>query len=342
VRAESLAAALEADSEAVRAHLGRHVRLGLDGGAAPMRDQHAFAALNTAFTQDGAFIHLPEGKVLEAPIHLMFVSTAQGEATVSHPRNLIVAEAGSRATLLESYVGPQGEVYLTNAVTEAVVGEGANLDYYKLQRESREGFHIARAHAHVSRNGAFSSNILSLGGSLVRNEVTTVLDGEGVTSTLNGFSLLEGRQHVDNHTWIEHVKPHGTSRELYKGILDGASTGVFRGRIYVHQEAQKTDAIQSNRTLVLSDDARITTKPQLEIYADDVRCTHGATVGRLDENAIFYLRSRGVGLEAARQVLIQAFANEVLDLVKVEPARAQVEGIVSQKLEAGRRARGAR
>ncbi len=340
VQVSSLAAALDATPEAVEAHLARYVRL--DGGAAPMRDHHAFAALNTAFMQDGAFVHLPKGAVLETPIHLLFVSTVRGEATVSHPRNLILAEAGSRATLFESYVGPKEDVYLTNAVTEIVLGENAALDSYKLQRESREGFHIARSHAHLSRNSAFSSHVISLGGALVRNEVTAILDGEGGTATLNGFSLLEGRQHVDNHTWIEHVKPHCTSRELYKGIMDGASTGVFRGRIFVHQEAQKTDAIQSNRTLVLSDDARITTKPQLEIYADDVKCTHGATVGRLDQNAIFYLRSRGIGLEAARQILIQAFANEILDLVRVEPVRAQLERLVSQQLEAGRRAREAR
>lgn len=347
VEAGSLAAALDATSEAVEAHLARYVRL--EASNSPMRDQHAFAALNTAFIQDGAFVHLAEGAVLEAPIHLLFVSTARGEAIASHPRNLILADAGSRATLIESYVGPKEGVYFTNAVTEVVAGENAVLDYIKLQRESREGFHVARTHAHLNRNSAFSSHIISLGGALVRNEVTAVLDGEDAKSTLNGFYLLDGRQHVDNHTWIEHIKPYSTSRELYKGIMDGASTGVFRGRIYVHPMAHKpgrtqllVDAIQSNRTLVLSEDARITTKPQLEIYADDVRCTHGATVGQLDENAIFYLRSRGIGLEAARQVLIQAFANEILDLVKVEPVRAQLERLVSQQLEAGRRARGAR
>lgn len=332
LRVSSLAAALESDPGALEPHLGRH---------APYED-HAFAALNTAFIRDGAFVRIPKGTVLQEPIHLLFVSTARGEATASHPRSLILAEANAQATLIESYVGPEGDVYFTNAVTEVVVGENAALDYYKVQRESRGAFHIARLQVHLGRSSTFSSNVISLGGSLVRNEVSTVLDGEGVESTLNGLYLTDGQQHVDNHTWIEHAGPRGTSREVYKGILDGESKGVFRGRIFVHQAAQKTDAIQSNPNLLLSDRAEITTKPQLEIYADDVRCTHGATIGQLNPDAIFYLRSRGIGEKEARQILVHAFAGEVLDLIRVEEVRTHLDRLVGEKLEAGRRVRGTR
>lgn len=336
VRVGSLAAAIEAEPGAVEPHLAHHARY---------RD-HAFAALNTAFIRDGAFIHLPKGAVVEDPIHLMFVSTARGEATVSHPRNLIIAGADSRATVIESYIGLDDGVYLTNGVTEVVLEARAAIDHCKLQREGREAFHVATLHARLDRGSRFSTHSVSLGGALVRNDVTTVLDGEDAEAVLNGFYLTDGHQHVDNHTWIEHVKPYTTSRELYKGILDGASRGVFRGRIYVHPMAPQpgrsqllVDAIQSNPNLLLSDRAEISTRPQLEIYADDVRCTHGATVGQLDEGAIFYLRARGIGLEAARQILVEAFAGEALGLVTVEPVRAHLERLVSEKLEAGRKAR---
>ncbi len=335
-QAGSLAATLASDPEAVAPHLARHARY----------QDHAFAALNTAFIQDGAFVRIPKGAALEDPIHLLFVSTARGDAIASHPRSLIVAEAGSRATVIESYVGPDQGVSFTNGVTEVVAGENAVVGHYKVQREAREAFHVATFHAHQGRGSKLSTQSISLGGGLVRNDVAVTLDGEDAEAALNGFYLADGRQHVDNHTWIEHVQPYCTSRELYKGILDGESKGVFRGRIFVHPMAHRAgrgqllvDAIQSNPNLLLSDRAEVSTRPQLEIYADDVRCTHGATVGQLDENAIFYLRSRGIGLEEARQVLIKAFADEVLNLIQVEPVRAQLERLVSQKLEAGRRAR---
>src|SRR5262249_20349215 len=210
-------------------------------------------------------------------------------------RNLIVLGSGSQATLVESYVGSGEDVYLTNPVTEIVVGDGAVVDHYKVQRESSAAFHVANTQIRMDQSSNFSSHFLSFGGRLVRNEVRALLDAEGCECTLNGLYLATGRQHVDNHTVIDHAKPHCASHELYKGILDGHGQGVFNGKIFVRQDAQKTDAKQTNQTLLLSDDATINTKPQLEIFADDVKCTHGATVGQLDAEATFYLQTRGIG-----------------------------------------------
>src|SRR5262249_47322082 len=211
-----------------------------------------------------------------------------------------VAGPGSEATIIESFVGLEEGLYFTNSVTEIVLGEGAAIDHYKVQRESKEAFHIATQQIHQGRASRFTSHSITLGGGLVRNDVNAMLDAEGCECTLNGLYLASGRQLVDNHTRIDHAKPHCASHELYKGILDGQAHGVFNGKIFVHQDAQKTDAKQTNKTLLLSDDAVINTKPQLEIFADDVKCTHGATVGQLDDNAIFYLRSRGIDAAAAR------------------------------------------
>jgi Fe-S cluster assembly protein SufD len=286
---------------------------------------HAFTALNTAFLEDGAFVSIARGKVVEEPIHLLFLSTTHGEGAVCHPRSLILAGEGSQATVIESYVGTGDDVYFTNAVTEIVAGPAAVVDHYKLQRESEEAFHVATLQVQQARNSTLSSHAVTLGGALVRNEVNAVLDDEGCTCTLNGLYLAAGRQHVDNHTVIDHARPRCTSHELYKGILDGQAHGVFNGKIYVRQDAQKTDAKQTNQTLLLSEDATINTKPQLEIYADDVKCTHGATVGQLDDEALFYLRTRGIDKEAARHLLTYAFANDVISRVKVAPVRAHLE-----------------
>jgi Fe-S cluster assembly protein SufD len=263
--------------------------------------------------------------ILETPIHLVFVTTAAGEGTVSHPRNLVVAGVGSQATVVESYLGLEEELYFTNAVSEIAAGERAVLDHYKVQHESREAFHVANLQVHQEQASKFSTHYLGFGGALVRNEVRAALEGEGCECTINGLYMAGDRQHLDNHTVIDHAKPHCASHELYKGILDGKAHGVFNGKIFVRQDAQKTDAKQTNKTLLLSDDAVINTKPQLEIYADDVKCTHGATVGQLDADAIFYLRSRGIGREAARSLLTFAFANDIISRVKVEPIRARLE-----------------
>jgi Fe-S cluster assembly protein SufD len=326
VRVGSLAAALTADSEGIKPHLARYARY----------EDHAFVALNTAFIEDGAFLYVSAGEVVGDPIHLLFISTAPGTASASYPRNLIVAGNNSQVTIVETYVGTEKAVYFTNAVTEIVVGENAVLDHCKLQRESEEAFHIATLQVHQARSSTFASHSIALGGALVRNDVNVVLDGEGSECTLNGLYMATGQQHVDHHTRIDHARPHGLSRQLYKGVLDGKARGVFNGKIVVHPAAPKTDAKQTNKNLLLSGDALIDTKPQLEINNNDVKCTHGSTIGRLDEESIFYLRSRGIGEEMARSLLTYAFASEIVNRIKVEPLRATLENLVVTRLQQGR------
>jgi Fe-S cluster assembly protein SufD len=325
VRIGSLAAALEEEPGRVEPHLARHAGF----------EKQAFVALNTAFLQDGAFVHLPRRKVMEEPIHLIFVTSPNGAPLISHPRNLIVAEEGSQVSVVESYVSLGDAAYLTNAVTEVVASDGAVVDLCKLQRESEQATHVATLQSHLSRSTRFASHSISLGGALVRNDVNMVLDAEGIECVLNGLYLAQETQHVDNHTFIDHAKPHCASREFYKGVLSGRSHGVFNGKILVRKDAQKTDAKQTNKNLLLSEEALVDTKPQLEIYADDVRCTHGATIGQLDEDALFYLRSRGVGREDARSLLIHAFATDLISRIPVKPVRTGLECLLMTRLPVG-------
>jgi Fe-S cluster assembly protein SufD len=291
----------------------------------------AFAALNTAFTNDGAYVFIPDGAILEQPLQLLFVSTgaAAGDgaapATMSHPRTLIVAGDRSQARIVETYVSAAGVKHFTNAVTEIVAGEGAVIDHYKVQEESDDAFHIASMHIHAARSSNVSTHAFTLGGRLVRNDIVAVLDGEGAEATLNGLYLADGDRLVDTHTTIDHAKAHCPSHEIYKGILGGNARAVFNGKIIVRQDAQKTDAKQTNRALLLSDRATINTKPQLEIFADDVKCTHGAAIGQLDEDAIFYLRARGLTFAEARDLLIHAFAGEIIERVQIEPLKRALE-----------------
>jgi Fe-S cluster assembly protein SufD len=326
VKVGNVANALKTSSEVLTQHLARYVKA----------TDNAFTALSTAFIRDGAYIVVPEGCVMEEPIHLLFIATAHGASTVSHPRNLIVAGKDSQVSVVESYVSLAKIPYLTNAVTEFVVGENSVIEHDKLQDESVMAFHVGTMHVEQSTRSTFTSNSISLGGSIVRNNITAVLNGEGVESTLNGLSLATGQQHVDNHTAIDHAKPNCVSHELYKSILDGKSKGVFNGKIYVRKDSQKTDAKQTNKTLLLSDDATIDTKPQLEIFADDVKCTHGATVGQLDEEQVFYLRARGIDEVAARDMLTFAFASDVIGRVHVESLRDRLDQMVHARLRAGR------
>jgi Fe-S cluster assembly protein SufD len=314
----SLAAVLDSHPEWLEPFLGRHAEF----------QNHAFTALNTAFINDGAFVSVPKGMIVAEPIYLLFASTAAGEGSVAHPRNLVVAGENSQVSILESYIGLEDEVYFTNAVTEIVAGANAVIDHYKLQRESSEAFHVATTQVYQQRGSKFSSQYVGLGGALVRNEVRALLDAEGCECTVNGLYMADGTQHMDNFTVIDHAKPRCASHELYKGILDGKAHGVFNGKIFVRQDAQKTDAKQTNKTLLLSDNAIINTKPQLEIYADDVKCTHGATIGQLQEEALFYLRARGIGIEEARSLLTYAFANDIIARIKLEPIRNQLEKIL--------------
>ena len=320
VRVGSLAAMingdLAADSENVQRYLGQLADLGV----------RAFDALNTARIEDGAFVHIPDGAIVTEPIQVMFISTGEsaGVATASHPRLLVVVGSQAQAKLVETYVGWGGR-YFVNAVTEVFVGEHAVLDHYKVQEDSVDAFHIASMHVHTSRSATFSSHSFAIGGKLVRNDAVAILDGEGAECTLNGLYLADGDRLVDNHTTIDHAKAHCPSHEIYKGILGGKARAVFNGKIIVRPDAQKTNAKQTNRALLLSDSASINTKPQLEIFADDVKCTHGAAIGQIDEDAIFYLRARGLTLAEARDMLIHAFAGEILDRVQIEPLKRALE-----------------
>ncbi len=298
----------------------------VEGPGEPDPEGTAFTALNAAFSTDGARIRIPPGAVLEKPIHLLFLSSLHGEPYMTHPRILVTAGEGANATIVESFLGPPGGVYFTNAVTQVVAADGAVLDYTKVQRESRDAFHVASLRARLGRDASFTHHSISLGGRLARNDFTVVLDGEGASCGLFGLFEVAGAQLADHHTMIDHARPNGTSRELYKGILGGRARGVFDGRIVVRPEAQKTNALQSSRNLLLSAEARVHTRPRLEIFADDVKCKHGATVGQLDLDVLFYLRSRGIGLEEARRLLVHAFAGEILDQVRSDAVRTQVGG----------------
>jgi Fe-S cluster assembly protein SufD len=317
VRVSSLAKAIRSGSGRPERHLGKIAAF----------ESHAFTALNTAFIRDGAFVELQADAVVEQPIHLLFVSEGEGEA-VSHPRNLIVAAQNSRASIIESYICIRDSRYFTNAVTEISLGEGARVDHYKIQRESEKSFHVGTTQIRQARDSQLHSFSFAVGGSLARTNIYTSLDGDAATCTLNGLYLTDGKQHIDNQTSIEHIAPNCPSHELYKGVLDGHSHGVFNGKVYVHPEAQKTDGKQSNNNLLLSPTARVDTKPQLEIFADDVKCTHGATVGRLDEMAMFYLNSRGIGRESARTLLTYAFAADVLETIELEAMKTELEKMV--------------
>ena len=311
----SLATALSEQADTVARYLGQLAEF----------ETRAFSALNTAFLDDGAYVCIPDGAVLERPLQLIFVSVADG-AVMSHPRVLIIAGERSQSRIVETYVGADDQVYFSNPVTEVFAGENAIVDHYKVQEESTQAFHVASMHVHAARSATFSSHSFALGGRLVRNDVFAHLDGEGAEVTLNGLYLADGDRLVDNHTTIDHAKPHCPSHEIYKGILGGRARAVFNGKIIVRQGAQKTDAKQTNRALLLTDEAAINTKPQLEIFADDVKCTHGAAIGQLDEDALFYLQARGLTYFEARDLLIHAFAGDILERVKIEPLKRALEG----------------
>ncbi len=321
VRVESLVSALGNGNADLQPHLGRHAET----------KGHPFAALNTAFLDDGALVVISAEVDLKEPIQIVFATTP-AEAVVTHPRVLIVGGKNSRASIVESYVGFGDQSYFTNAVTEIVAQDNATIEHCRLLQEGSGSYHVSTTQSHLSRDSNLVSHNYALGGSLIRNHVNSVLDGEGAESTLFGLYVTVDRQHVDNHTRIDHAKPHCSSREVYKGILDDQSRGIFNGRVIVRPDAQKTDAKQTNRNLLLSREALADTNPELEIYADDVKCTHGATIGQMDEDALFYLRTRGISEKAARNVLIYAFARELVDQVKSAPAREYLEKLLHERL----------
>ena len=314
----SLAAQLKNDPASVEQHLGRYLNT----------ERDAFAALNTAFLEDGVYIHVPRGVVVEAPIYVVYVTVPGATPTMNHPRNLIVAHENSQVTVVEDYVSLGEGTTFSNAATELVAGDNAHVSHYMIVREGEQAYNFSTLRIQQGRHANVATHSLLLSGALVRNNVHPVLAGEGSECLINGLFMANGRQHMDNYMLVEHASPHCDSRQFYNGILNGHSHGVFHGRIIVHKDAQKTDAKQTNRNLLLSDDAQIDTKPQLEIYADDVKCTHGATIGRFDDNALFYLRSRGLAEAAARHVLLLAFANECLDRMNSPQLRDYLEKLV--------------
>lgn len=289
-----------------------------------------FVAWNTAFFEGGALIHLGDGAVESHPIHLVFLSEEAREPSVSHPRTLILAGKGAQGTIVETYIG-SGR-YLTNAVTEIVAGDGSVIEHYKVQLESVSGHHVHTLQVRQERASNFTSHNLALGGAIARTDLNVLLAAVGGECTLNGLFVGNGNQHLDNHTLIDHASPQCSSRELYKGILDGKSRGVFHGKIIVRPDAQKTDAMQTNRNMLLSRDALVNSTPALEIRADDVKCRHGSTIGQIDQGALFYLRSRGISEEDARALLIYAFAADVAGRIRIPEIREGVEGFLGLRL----------
>ena len=324
VQATSLAEATRSGpgGELARRHLARY---------APWRDS-AFAALNTAFLADGAFVYVARDTALAQPLEVLFLATSGAggaeRPTVSHPRSLFVVERGARAALIESYASLADGVQWTNAVTETVVGEGARVELYRVQREGRNVYHIATTQSRQERDSYLALHALTLGGSLARHDITTVLDGPGAELILNGLYLLGGSQHADHHTVIDHAQPHCASHEFFNGVLAERAHGVFNGRIIVRPGAQRTDSKQTNNNLLLSTEARADSQPQLEIYADDVKCTHGSTVGPLDQTALYYLRSRGLSAETARSLVTYGFAAEILGRMQRPDVRERLDGLV--------------
>lgn len=318
VTVDNLASEIARNPGAIEQHLGRYLDTQRD----------SFGALNTAFLEDGAYVHIAKGVVAEGPIAVLFVSTAHEFPAVNHPRNLIVAEENSQATIVEDYVSLGGGQALCNTVTELVAGDHSVVSHYMIEREHADAFNVSTLRIQQGRTADVASHSVLLGGALVRNNVHPVLAGEGGECLINGLFIGNGRQHLDNYMLVEHVSPHCGSRQFYNGILDGHAHGVFHGRIIVHKDAQKTDAKQTNRNLLLSDTAQIDTKPQLEIYADDVKCTHGATIGQMEENSLFYLRSRGIDEMSARRLLLVAFASECMDRMKEGPVRTHIEKLI--------------
>jgi Fe-S cluster assembly protein SufD len=311
-------------SEVTREHLARHADY----------VQNGFTALNTAFTSHGAFVYIPKGVTIEAPLHLLFITDTSVASQVVFPRVLVIAEENSNATLLENYVSTNDSQYFTNVVVEVVLKEGARLEHYKIQRESVEAFHVATTVADLGPSSSYDATTITFGAQLSRHDVHVTMDHEGAECWVDGLYLVTAAQHTDTHSVIDHRKPHCTSHQLYKGILDGKSRAVFNGKIFVRHDAQKTDAMQTNKNLLLSNEARVDTKPQLEILADDVKCAHGAAVGQIDEDELFYLETRGIHGDLARNLLTYGFAEEVIGKIKIDSIRTQLDEAVLNRLNA--------
>jgi len=319
---KDIVSALEQDNELLTKYITQYA----DNNVSP------FTALNTAFIHSGSFIFVPDNIVIETPINVLFLSGMVNKDLATLPRNVIVLGNNAQATVIESYIGLDDAQYFTNAVTEASLAAGAQLTHYKVQQESRKSYHIGNFYIHQEKDSRCESHSISLGGSLVRNDIYAQLNAEGAEIILNGLYLADGKQHIDNHTRIDHLKPNTRSEENYRGVLNDHARGVFNGKVVVHKDAQKTDAQQTNANLLLSDNAEVDTKPELEIYADDVKCAHGATVGQLDQDMLFYLRTRAIDEETAKSLLSFAFADEVIGRIQFKPIRDRLEQLVVGRL----------
>lgn len=319
---ESLADIIKSQPEILSEHFAKYTKT--DNG---------FIALNTAFAQDGFVIIIPDNVNIEEPVHILNIAGDSDKHVLSQPRNLVITGKNSSIKIIETYHSISDNANFSNVVTEVVTGENSHAELFKIQDENMNSFHINRTQVEQKKNSTFTSYSISLGNALTRNDINVVLDDENITANLYGLYVTEGTQHVDNHTLIDHAKPHCQSNESYKGVLNDKSRGVFNGKVFVRQDAQKTNAYQSNKAILLSKDATIDTKPQLEIYADDVKCSHGAAIGQLDEESVFYLRSRGIGEEQARAVLIRAFANDLFETIDSEPLHEHLNNLVFAKLK---------
>ncbi len=305
---------------------------GAFGSTLPI-EPHGFTALNTAYAHDGYVVNLTPNQVLDGVLEVVFVS--QSANAVSHTRNIIIAQANTQCTIIERHIGAQGSVYLNNIITEIVAGDNAHIDHYKIQQESDDAFHMGGVFINQASNSQVKNHNIALSGLVTRNDIYCNLLGPGAHMEMNGLVVGKGRQHIDNHTEVNHAVPNCTSDEYYKTVLDDHSRSVFRGRIIVAQDAQLTNADQQNNNLLLSKNAEADCKPQLEIYADDVKCSHGATVGQLDPTSLFYLKSRGINAESANALLTFAFANEVIERIKVDRVREELTQILAGELLSG-------
>ena len=319
IRLTSLGELLQSEPSLVEGWMGRAVQF----------RQRGFTALNEAWNTDGAVLIVDRDVEVPTPIHVLYYSSGTG---AEHPRTLLVVGRHAKVSLVETFAGAVDTTYFVNAVTEVIVDEGGHVDHYKVQRDSTKAHHIASMHLHLAKAADVATHNITLGGRLTRNDINATLDGEGIECTVNGLYLVDGDRLVDNHTTIDHAKPHCHSYEIYKGVLDDRGRGVFNGKIFVREDAQKTDAKQTNQVILLSDDATIDTKPQLEIFADDVKCTHGATVGQLSAEALFYLRARGIAKDDARSLLVHAFAEDIVDRIRIEPVRHALEQVLLARL----------
>ena len=319
---KNMANALVDDEDFLKKYLSQYVN----------DDSSSFTALNTAFIQDGTYINVPSDLILERPISITYISKGNSNVFATHPRNLIFMGENSKATIIENYIGIDDTNYFTNAVTETSLSQGASLEHYKIQQESSNAFHIGNLNTSQDKDSRFESHSISIGGALVRNDINAQLNEEGAEITMNGLYMTDKAQHIDNHTRVDHFKPYTQSNQNYRGVLNGKSRGVFNGKVVVHPQAQKIEAYQNNANLLLSDDAEIDTKPELEIYADDVKCNHGATIGQLDNDMLFYLRSRAVDEQTARSLLTYAFADEIINNISFQSIKNKLEHLVIGRL----------